>query len=232
MDFTEWEPIYEEILADFGYERGADEQARDRLAGLLTAPGLSPADLDMRGTVAVAAPGPTLASELERVQRADVVIGVSAAATTLRSHDLAVDCMVTDLDGDPATARTLTSEGTPVAVHAHGDNVGRLTAQVPKMNHEAVLPTTQARPTDRVYNVGGFTDGDRAAFLADACGAEGLVFPGWKLADSTVGADKRRKLAWAGRLLGILEDRRNERFALLDGLRGELSLPSVGSEDE
>jgi len=29
LAFTDWEPIYEAILADFGFDRAADERARD-----------------------------------------------------------------------------------------------------------------------------------------------------------------------------------------------------------
>jgi Uncharacterized Rossmann fold enzyme len=55
MRFSDWEPVYEAVLADFGYDRGADERARDILADLLPGPGYDPARLDIQGaTVAVA----------------------------------------------------------------------------------------------------------------------------------------------------------------------------------
>jgi len=71
----------------------------------------------------------------------------------------------------------------------------------------------------------GFTDGDRAAFLADACGADRLVFPGWSFDDPTVDAQKAKKLRWAERLLLVLEERRGERFAVLDGRREGIDRP-------
>ena len=82
-----------------------------------------------------------------------------------------------------------------------------------------MIPTTQAAPADGVRNFGGFTDGDRAAFFADAVGAAELVFPGWAFDDPTVSAEKRHKLGWAERLLYWLERRRDERFGVLDGRR-------------
>jgi uncharacterized Rossmann fold enzyme len=127
--------------------------------------------------------------------------------------------MATDLDKTPETAQKLTSEGGPVAVHAHGDNIPAVEAHVGQFDHEFLLPTTQARPTDQVHNFGGFTDGDRAAFLADALGAETLVFLGWDFDDQSVDPMKRQKLQWAERLLYWLEHRRDEQFDCLDGRR-------------
>jgi hypothetical protein len=127
--------------------------------------------------------------------------------------------MVTDLDKNPETVRTLTGESTPVAVHAHGDNRPLVEAWVPRCEGEWLLPTTQAEPAGPVENFGGFTDGDRAAFLADHFGAGEFVWPGWDLDDPTVDGTKRRKLEWAERLLGWLERRRDERFPILDGRR-------------
>ena len=193
---------------------------------------LAPADLDFTGeTVTVVGAGPSLGDDLDIVREADTVVAASDAAATVREAGLAVDCMVTDLDERSDVARELTVEGTPVAVHAHGDNRPALRERVPRLAVEWVLPTTQAAPTGPVRNVGGFTDGDRAAFLADAGGADDLVFPGWDLTDTTVGPTKRRKLRWAARLLGWLEGRRGETFAVLDGVRDDLDrsmLPDRG----
>jgi hypothetical protein len=221
MDFETWEPVYEAILADFGYDRAADEQARDRLAALLAdADPFDPDALALEGArVAIAGAGPSLEAERHLAETADVVIAASTAADTLRKAGVAVDGMVTDLDKNPDTAVALAEAGVPVAVHAHGDNLPALERVVPALEPGAVLPTTQAAPAPPVRNFGGFTDGDRAAFLADHLGAAELVFPGWDLADPAVGPEKRRKLAWAERLLCWLERRRGEQFDVLDGRR-------------
>jgi len=222
MEFTTWEPVYEAILADFGYGREGDERARDDLAAVVS-DYYTPDAFDVRGgTVAVAGGGPSLEAQLDTVQSADAVFAASDAARRLREAGVAVDCMVTDLDKTPGTARTLTTSTVPVAVHAHGDNRDLLAEYVPTFDHAFVLPTTQAAPVGGVVNPGGFTDGDRAAFLADAVGAGRLTFAGWDFDDSTVGAEKARKLRWAERLLHWLERRRDERFSLLDGRRDDI----------
>lgn len=218
MEFRDWDPVYEVILAEFGYDRGADERARDVLAEYV-----EPFDtvrLDCAGQrVAIAGGAPALADETQMAANADVVFAASTAVDVLADAGVGVDLMVTDLDKNPETARRLTESETPVAAHAHGDNIPAIEAHVPTFHTDHVLATTQAAPVDAVRNFGGFTDGDRAAFLADHCGADELVFPGWDFEDDSVDAEKAKKLDWAERLLYWLETRRGDQFGVLDGRR-------------
>jgi uncharacterized Rossmann fold enzyme len=222
MDYETWSPVYRAVLADFGYDRAGDERARDVLAGLV-----DPFEVDrLRAlfddrTVAVAGGAPSLAADgaLDLARRAEVVVAASTAADVLADAGIGVDLMVTDLDKNVGTARDLTRRGVPVAAHAHGDNVPAVREWVPRFDPEHTLPTTQAEPRGPVENFGGFTDGDRAAFLADHFGADRLVFPGWDFEDPAAGPEKRHKLVWAERLLRWLERRRDERFSVLNGRR-------------
>ncbi len=220
MNFTEWEPVYNQILRDFGYSRAADERARDRLVELCDRPVFDPEQLDFTNEiVAIAGGAPTLGEDLDQVRAADTVVAASVAADRLQAAGIAVDVMVTDLDKTPETARELAAAGTPVVVHAHGDNIPAIESALPAFDLSFLLPTTQAEPTPPVRNFGGFTDGDRAAFLADSVGAEQLLFPGWDFDDPAVSQEKQQKLVWAERLLYWLEQRRDEQFAVLDGRR-------------
>lgn len=222
MNFQIFEPVYEAILSDFGFDRAADERARDVAADIAT-----PFPLDRLGdwrgeTVAIAGAAPCLSDEVEIARNADVVVAASTAADALRDRGVDVDCMVTDLDKNPETAAALTHGGSPGRgprprrQHPRGPRVA------PRFADEATLATTQAAPVGPIRNLGGFTDGDRAAFLADHVGAGRLVFPGWDFDDPDVDPMKARKLDWAARLLRWLERRRNERFGILDGRRPEL----------
>ena len=218
MEFADWAPVYEEVLADFGFGRAADERARDVLAEF--AEPFDSTRLDCTGQrVAIAGGAASLADETTMAGDADVVFAASTAVDVLDDAGVGVDLMVTDLDKNPDTARRLTKTGTPVAAHAHGDNIPAVREHVPEFDLAHVLGTTQAEPVDAVYNFGGFTDGDRAAFLADHLGAAELVFPGWDFDDPSVGEQKAQKLAWAERLLYWLERRRGDRFSVLDGRR-------------
>ncbi len=221
MNFGTWEPVYEAILDDFGYGRGADERARDVLHAQVDGrETLDPGVLPVRGkTAAIAGAGPSLEDDTDTVRAADVVVAASTAAGRLRAEGCPVDCLVTDLDKHGERVVSLSGEGVPVVVHAHGDNVETIEAVGPKIAPGALVPTTQAAPRPPVRNFGGFTDGDRAAFLADHLGAAELTFPGWDFDDPTVGPEKARKLRWAERLLFWLESRRGGRFAVLDGRR-------------
>jgi hypothetical protein len=221
MNFDEWEPVYERILADFGFDRAADERARDVCGSLLD----DAFDVErLRGavegsTVAVVGAAPSLDAEVARAADADYVFAASTAADVCLDHGVDVDLMVTDLDKNPETAAALTRRGTPVAAHAHGDNVALLSEWLPRFSPETTLPTTQAAPAPPVVNLGGFTDGDRAAFVADHLGADSLRFVGWDFADASVDETKAKKLRWAARLLAWLESRRGDHFPVLDGHR-------------
>ena len=225
MRYDTWRPVYESILDSLGYEADGDERARDELA-VRCEPFDHRTLAHVRGaTVAICGGADSLGDELAVARRADVVVAASVAADTLREARVGVDLMVTDLDKNPDTARYLTRESVPVAAHAHGDNIDLVRRELPGFDDAFVLPTVQCAPTGPTENFGGFTDGDRAAFIADAFGAEELRFAGWEFDDPTVSTEKRRKLDWAARLLYWLERRRGEQFDVLDGRRGDVTLP-------
>lgn len=219
MDYSAWSPVYSALLRDFGFPRAADEDARDELAARTAQFNHARLAFLSGARVAIAGAGPSLETELDVARDADAVLAASTAVDTLREAGIDVDLMVTDIDKNPETIRTLTREGTPVAVHAHGDNIPAIRREVPTFERTNVLPTTQAEPTPPVENFGGFTDGDRAAFLADHFGASELTFLGWDFDDSSVGAMKAKKLVWAERLLYWLETLRGEQFDILDRRR-------------
>jgi len=225
LAFAEWEPIYEAILADFGFDRTADEYARDVAAEFAT-----PFDHDLLSaldgaTVAVVGAAPSLSGELDvfDATSVDAIVAASTAVDVLADAGIGVDLMVTDLDKNAATARELTQNSTPVVAHAHGDNIPAVREWLPRFDSAQTLVTTQAAPRDAVENFGGFTDGDRAAFLADAFGAADLRFLGWQFDDPDVDPMKARKLQWAEHLLYWLERRRDDRFGVLDGRRDALA---------
>jgi len=101
-------------------------------------------------------------------------------------------------------------------VHAHGDNIDKLKEYVPRL--EKVLGTCQTEPLDIVYNFGGFTDGDRAAFLAEELGAKEITLVGFDFGDvvgkwskphlkehAPTWESKRKKFEFAQRLLEWLK---------------------------
>jgi hypothetical protein len=219
MRFEEWDPIYREILEEFGFSRDEDEGAALLLKSLLSGRGgdLSLEDLDsmIRGRrVLVCGNGPGLALELGAILEEGpmvrpgaskdeglVVIAADGATTPLLEAGVVPNVIVTDLDGHLPDIVAASERGSAVVVHAHGDNVAALLEYVPRLRK--VLATTQAAPLEGVYNFGGFTDGDRAVFLARRFGAEEIRLIGFDYDDPAVTAKKKKKLAWARRLVAM-----------------------------
>ncbi len=221
MRFEEWEPIYTAICEDFGYDRSADEQVADVLRDSLT-PGVTDRLALDDAAVAVAV-GADLDWEAISVARAaDQVVATADALEPLETAGVSVSLVVTDLDSNPPLVCSHTRSGGLVALHAHGDNHPVIQEWVPRMCQSNLIGTTQAKPEAPLVNMGGFTDGDRAAYLADGLGAASISLVGWDLGDETVSATKRAKLDWAAKLLTALERRRGERYAALDGHRSPL----------
>ena len=94
------------------------------------------------------------------------------------------------------------SRGSIVLIHAHGDNRDKLEKYVPRFRR--FIATTQARPFDRVYNFGGFSDGDRCVFVAKEFEAERIRLAGFDFDDPLVNPIKKKKLNWAKELIGML----------------------------
>ncbi len=228
MRFADWEPIYEEILVEFGFSREGDESAARLLQSLLLGRegDLSAEDLDsmIRGReVLVCGNGPSLPRELEefledrsrRPSKSEgsgpgdvVVIGADGATTRLLAAGVLPDVIVTDLDGFLPDILAANERGSAVVVHAHGDNMPALKEYVLRLRR--VLGTTQAEPVEGIYNFGGFSDGDRCVFLARNFGASKIKIIGFDYDDPNVTPVKMMKLKWARRLVAMaLEDKSN-----------------------
>lgn len=202
MEFEEWEPVYEEILEYFGFDRVEDERAAAFLSTLLKRDDIDLLSGITRGReVCVCGNGPSLPREIPRV--GGCVFAADAAALVLRSHGILPDAIFTDLDGATEEFVEMNRQGTVIVVHAHGDNIPLLGLWVPRFRGP-VVGTTQARPLPHVYNFGGFTDGDRAVFAAKSLGAARVTLAGFDFDDTRVDRVKRAKLRWAKRLLAMV----------------------------
>ncbi|HII07598.1 MAG TPA: DUF115 domain-containing protein [Methanotrichaceae archaeon] len=215
MQFEDWEPIYEEILVEFGFFRDEDEEAARHLQSLLQdrKGGLSAEDLEsiLRGReVLVCGNAPSLSRDLDDIlEESDIeeiaVIAADGATTALIEAGVLPDVIVTDLDGFLPDIIAANERGSAVVVHAHGDNMEALKEYVPRLTR--VLGTTQAGPIEGISNFGGFSDGDRCVFLARNFGASKIRIIGFDYDDPDVTPVKKMKLKWARRLVAMaLED--------------------------
>jgi hypothetical protein len=204
MDFNEWEPIYESILKDMDFSREGDEQAALLLSATLNASNsadISELKVLIEGKdILVCGNAPVLAQELELINPADfVIIAADGATAVLVDKGIIPDVIVTDLDGDVEKEIIANKAGSIMVVHGHGDNIDKLNAYVPKLNR--IIGSTQAAPLENVFNFGGFSDGDRCAYLAKEFGAASITLLGFDFDDENVNPIKKKKLKWARLLI-------------------------------
>jgi uncharacterized Rossmann fold enzyme len=211
MDFAAWEPIYERILEDFGFGRKGDEEAARFLSDMLTEENtvnLSELEAVISGKpILVCGNAPGLRAELLRINLPDfVVIAADGAAAVLMGIGRRPEVICTDLDGnseaDIEKEILACEQGSIVLIHAHGDNMDKLEKYVPRFKH--FIATTQARPFDKVYNFGGFSDGDRCVFVARDFKAKSIRLAGFDFEDPGVNPVKKKKLKWAKALIEML----------------------------
>lgn len=180
--------IYEQILRDFGFSREEDERAARLMKELAGDRLLESSVLEFIRGKSVAVIGG--AYEGESI-REEVVI---TAGKAVNKVNFVPHIHVTDMEEDEKILASLEERGCILVLHAHGDNVERIKRVVPVV--QRFVGTTQSTPFDRIYNFGGFTDGDRAALLAKKFGARSIRLYGFDFekADNPV---KLKKLKWA-----------------------------------
>ncbi|MDP2841723.1 MAG: DUF115 domain-containing protein [Candidatus Methanoperedens sp.] len=205
MEFEDWEPLYKEILLDFGWSREKDEEAAMQLSRLLAGKTSDLSILKKRiegKDVLVCGNALTLSNDLDKINTERyLIIAADGATSTLLEKGIVPDMIVTDLDGYIPDEIEANRKGALMVVHAHGDNMKRLEAV---RDMKDVVGTTQAAPLTNVYNFGGLSDGDRCVFLAHSFGARSITLAGFNFRDEKVTDIKKKKLKWARKLIGII----------------------------
>lgn len=205
MEFEDWEPFYVQIVDDLGLSREADEAVAAELDRLLGGTRVIPDELRaiLHGqVVTVAGNGPTLAEDLAHAE--GVLLTADEATSVALQLGLHPAILVTDLDGHVADQVRANAEGCVAVVLGHGDNGPAVRTWAPRFPGRTVA-TTQSAPSGQLHDFGGFTDGDRAVYLADHFGAKEIRLAGWDFehpsAKDEDPARKQRKLDWAYILL-------------------------------
>jgi uncharacterized Rossmann fold enzyme len=141
-------------------------------------------------------------------------IAADGATTALLKYNICPDIIVTDLDGKVPDQVKANSDGSIVVIHAHGDNIDKIKKYVPKFKGE-IVGTTQINPEpyDSIHNLGGFTDGDRAVYLADHFCAKKIFLTGfdfgneigyYSFSENKNKTLKLKKLKWCKNLINML----------------------------
>ena len=175
MEVKKWESKYREIKQQFGYLEKDDIQSAKRLDSILE----QTYDIDKirksisQKTVFVVGAGPTLDSVIPVLKKfKHIIIAADGATKALIENDIIPDFIVTDLDGNLESLVSANKQGAVMIVHAHGDNEDKLEII---RNFQNCIGTTQTKPLGKLYNFGGFTDGDRSVFLAEHFGAKKII---------------------------------------------------------
>jgi len=200
LNLEDWQPLYEEIISDFNYSKEEDRRSAEVLVDCRGTDSLSPLEALKGRKVEISGP---------YFSKSDIETTIAAGASVSQIVDEGVepDLMVTDLDGDRELQLDLNLKEVPAVIHAHGDNIQQIKTWAEKFKGP-VVSTCQCNPPQKdIYNFGGFTDGDRACFIADHFGAEKIVLNGWNFEKpyESGNPEKYKKLRWAERLIDRLE---------------------------
>jgi hypothetical protein len=207
MDYAEWRIFYKDLLEDFGFSEKEDIKAARILNNLV-----EPLPLDVLEEkiadkrVCIYGSGNSL-EEVEDFPGC-TRIAVDGATSYLLGKGVVPEVVVTDLDGRIEDLYKANRKGSIMVIHAHGDNIDKIKACVPRFTR--VIPTCQGKPFAGLQNFGGFTDGDRAVFMAEHLKAREILLYGMdfggvgKYSFSEDTPVKRKKLKWGKRLIDYL----------------------------
>jgi len=224
MLYKKWKPFYEKIVNDLSLNFKQDADAAFLLDSILE----NKEKIEIKGLenliknkeIVVFGAGHSLEKSIEHNRKkidSSIKIVADGATSALIKNNIQPDIIVTDLDGFVPDQIKANSKGSIVLIHAHGNNIDSLEEYVEKFEGE-IIGTTQINPSNfkNIYNFGGFTDGDRAVFLAEHFKAKKIFLMGFDF-NGEIGKyslpknkDKKlklKKLKWCRYLIDYLSNK-------------------------
>jgi uncharacterized Rossmann fold enzyme len=179
-----WRPWYMKIVERLGLDPEADLEAAKVLNGILPEPDIAELKKLIYGKdCVVLGAGPSLEEDLKKLESKGRMnksfISADGATSALLKYRTP-DIVVTDLDGNVRDQVKAWERGSWLVLHAHGDNLENIRRIAPQIDVR-VIGTTQVEPFGKLFNFGGFTDGDRAAFMSHELGASRIYLVGMDL---------------------------------------------------
>lgn len=184
LEWSKWKEKYEWIVEELGIDPERDRQAAKVLNDLVNESDLAGLESLIQGEECIVfGAGPSLKKDLKKLSRAGwlkkTLISADGATSCVKNFR-SPDVIVTDLDGKISDQLNAWREGAWMVVHGHGDNIEEIERVVPKLSNR-LIGTIQVEKPAQLHNFGGFTDGDRAAFLANELGASKIILAGMDL---------------------------------------------------
>lgn len=218
MHYKKWKPFYDKIKKDLQLNFGKDKDVAEFLNSLLDEKHLLSIKeikkIIENKEVFIFGAGPSLEETIrkhkEKIDKG-IKIVADGATSALLKNSIRPDIIVTDLDGFIDDQLKANLEGSIVLIHAHGNNLKSLKEHLKNFKGK-ILGTTQTNPSyfKNLYNFGGFTDGDRAIFLADHFNAKKIFLAGFDF-NGKIGKHsfpenkdlniKLKKLKWCKKLI-------------------------------
>ncbi|MHA2232324.1 MAG: 6-hydroxymethylpterin diphosphokinase MptE-like protein [Candidatus Hodarchaeales archaeon] len=194
MQWVNWEKFYKNITIKLGIDSEGDVEAakilQDYFHERLEQVQLQRMRLKelCRKPCIVFGAGPSLSSDLSECLQAELLASCSTIAADGATSEFIrkktiPHIIVTDLDGNMDHISAAARRGSVLVIHAHGDNKERIKKWIPLLLEFDPIPTTQVEPIPPLENFGGFSDGDRAAFMAVECGCTTLALAGFDLGE-------------------------------------------------
>jgi hypothetical protein len=205
MNLGKWLEFYVQILKDFNFSKEEDEFAAVLMHKLgkekLLDSSILQRKVKWEDVIVI---GPILREgDFEEIKRFHGVRITAGKALNVVINHITPDVHVTDMEEGDEILLELQEKGCILVLHAHGDNIERIKSMIPRIG--SFIGTTQSIPFNRIYNFGGFTDGDRAACMAKEMGAKSIKLIGFDFERAK--GIKKKKLEWARKILayeGIL----------------------------
>ena len=179
MTLDGWQQKYLEILKEFNYDRSREIKSAKILDSILKNKfGVDILEKKIKNkTVFVIGAGPSLIVSIPYLKKFKNITKIVADGATqaMLENEIVPDIIVTDLDGNMESLKKASETGSIMIVHAHGDNIRKLSHAI---SFRYCIGTTEDRPSGKIRNFGGFTDGDRCVFLANHFGASKIIMIG------------------------------------------------------
>ena len=208
VKWSEWSPLYFQIVKDLSLNADKDHEASIRYDRLLQnfdfdfQKAITTVEQLCDNPVVVFGAGPSLKHDIEKcdsILSNVTVIAADGAARPFIEKDITPEIVVTDLDGlIEEELLYLARKGSILVIHAHGDNhvSQSVLSMLSQSRNDTLIATIQTKPlSSRVKNFGGFTDGDRGVFLALFCGTPLLALAGFDLSvEASIGSYSKHSL--------------------------------------
>ena len=119
------------------------------------------------------------------------------------NRDIIPEWVISDLDGYIPDILWASQNGSKIIIHAHGDNLSRVSLYSNQINPECITTTY---PSPSTFCWGGFTDGDRSVMMCLSLGSKSVKLVGFNFEEvgtftGEYSPRKLEKLQWAKKII-------------------------------